>query len=105
MEASHPFSGENTSSDLTSPSSIDSAHPSLQSAHEAEEYLGDPMPGSGIFTWVKGAVSTGGLLHRVAEKAKSSVDSMITTLDPQMKEYICKKIQNISLILNLKRKI
>ncbi|XP_077298263.1 protein PRRC1-like isoform X2 [Arctopsyche grandis] len=88
MEASQPFSGENTSSDLTTPSSIDSAHPSLQSAHEAEEYLGDPMPGSGIFTWVKGAVSTGGLLHRVAEKAKSSVDSMITTLDPQMKEYI-----------------
>lgn len=48
------------------------------------------MPGSGLFTWVKGAVSSGGLLHRVAEKAKSSVDSMITTLDPQMKEYICK---------------
>lgn len=46
------------------------------------------MPGSGIFTWMKGAVSTGGLLQRVAEKAKSSVDSMITTLDPQMKEYL-----------------
>ncbi|XP_059059638.1 protein PRRC1-like isoform X2 [Achroia grisella] len=44
--------------------------------------------GSALFTWVKGAVSTGGILHRVAEKAKSSVDSMITTLDPQMKEYL-----------------
>ncbi|XP_026743224.1 protein PRRC1-like isoform X3 [Trichoplusia ni] len=52
------------------------------------EQLGDIMPGSGLFTWMKGAVSTGGLLHRVAEKAKSSVDSMITTLDPQMKEYL-----------------
>lgn len=48
------------------------------------------MPGSGLFTWVKGAVSTGGILHRVAEKAKNSVDSMITTLDPQMKEYLSK---------------
>ncbi|XP_047030794.1 protein PRRC1-like [Helicoverpa zea] len=50
--------------------------------------LGDIMPGSGLFTWMKGAVSTGGILQRVAEKAKSSVDSMITTLDPQMKEYL-----------------
>lgn len=48
------------------------------------------MPGSGLFTWVKGAVSSGGILHRVAEKAKNSVDSMITTLDPQMKEYLSK---------------
>ncbi|XP_041984433.1 protein PRRC1-like [Aricia agestis] len=50
--------------------------------------IGDIMPGSGLLTWVKGAVSTGGILQRVAEKAKSSVDSMITTLDPQMKEYL-----------------
>ncbi|KAF9824469.1 hypothetical protein SFRURICE_001353 [Spodoptera frugiperda] len=50
--------------------------------------LGDIMPGSGLLTWMKGAVSTGGILQRVAEKAKSSVDSMITTLDPQMKEYL-----------------
>lgn len=46
------------------------------------------MPGSGLLTWMKGAVSTGGILQRVAEKAKNSVDSMITTLDPQMKEYL-----------------
>lgn len=46
------------------------------------------MPGSGILTWMKGAVASGGILQRVAEKAKSSVDSMITTLDPQMKEYL-----------------
>lgn len=47
------------------------------------------MPGSGFMGWVKGAVSTGGILHRVAEKAKNSVDTMITTLDPQMREFIC----------------
>ncbi|XP_046970140.1 protein PRRC1-like [Vanessa cardui] len=52
------------------------------------DQLGDVMPGSGILTWMKGAVSSGGILQRVAEKAKSSVDSMITTLDPQMKEYL-----------------
>ncbi|KXJ68999.1 hypothetical protein RP20_CCG000604 [Aedes albopictus] len=44
--------------------------------------------GSTLFGWMKGAVSNNGLLHKVAEKAKSSVDTIVTTLDPQMKEYI-----------------
>lgn len=52
------------------------------------------MPGSGLLTWMKGAVSGGGLLQKVAEKAKSSVDSMITTLDPQMKEYLSMFIEH-----------
>ncbi|XP_017776338.1 PREDICTED: protein PRRC1-like [Nicrophorus vespilloides] len=43
---------------------------------------------TGFIDWMKGAVSSGGILSKVAEKAKSSVDSMITTLDPQMKEFI-----------------
>lgn len=43
-------------------------------------------PDSGLFGWVKG--TGGGLLSRVAEKTKSSVETVITTLDPQMKEYI-----------------
>lgn len=51
-------------------------------------YSNSLMPGSGFMGWVKGAVSTGGILHRVAEKAKNSVDTMITTLDPQMREFI-----------------
>lgn len=46
--------------------------------------------GGGLFGWVKGAVSSGGILSKVAERAKNSVDSMITTLDPQMREFICK---------------
>lgn len=45
---------------------------------------------AGLLGWVKGAVGSGGLLLKVAEKAKSSVDSMITTLDPQMREFLCK---------------
>ncbi|XP_053695658.1 protein PRRC1-like [Sabethes cyaneus] len=44
--------------------------------------------GSALFGWVKGAVSSNGILQKVAEKAKSSVDTIVTTLDPQMKEYI-----------------
>lgn len=43
----------------------------------------------GLLGWVKGAVGSGGLLSKVAEKAKNSVDSMITTLDPQMREFLC----------------
>lgn len=44
--------------------------------------------GGGLLGWVKGAVGSGGLLSKVAEKAKHSVDSMITTLDPQMREFL-----------------
>ena len=36
----------------------------------------------GLFGWVKGS---GGLLSKVAEKTKSSVESVIMVLDPQMK--------------------
>ncbi|XP_075981508.1 protein PRRC1-like [Anticarsia gemmatalis] len=61
---------------------------SLPDSTSEMDKLGDILPGSGLFTWMKGAVATGGILHRVAEKAKSSVDSVITTLDPQMKEYL-----------------
>lgn len=46
------------------------------------------QPGVGLLSWMKDAVSSGGILSRVAERAKSSVDSMITTLDPQMREFI-----------------
>lgn len=36
--------------------------------------------------WIKGTVSNVGT--KVAQKAKNSMDNMITTLDPQMKEFI-----------------
>ncbi|CAG9133925.1 unnamed protein product [Plutella xylostella] len=61
---------------------------SLTDSPTEAEKLGDVMPGSGLLTWVKGAVASGGLLQRVAERARSSVDSVITTLDPQMKDYL-----------------
>ena len=37
-----------------------------------------------MFGWVKG----GGLLSRVVEKTKSVTENVITTLDPQMKDFI-----------------
>lgn len=39
---------------------------------------------------MKEAMPGKSILAKVAEKARSSVDTMITTLDPQMKEFICK---------------
>ncbi|XP_069691206.1 protein PRRC1-like [Periplaneta americana] len=46
------------------------------------------VAGGGLLGWVKGAVGSGGILSKVAERAKNSVDSMITTLDPQMREFL-----------------
>lgn len=48
-----------------------------------------PSRGSGLFGWMKEAMPGKSILAKVAEKARSSVDTMITTLDPQMKEFIC----------------
>uniref|UniRef100_A0A6A7FTG4 Protein PRRC1-like isoform X2 n=1 Tax=Hirondellea gigas TaxID=1518452 RepID=A0A6A7FTG4_9CRUS len=41
---------------------------------------------SGWVGWIRGTVSTVGM--RMAQKAKTSMDTMITTLDPQMKEFL-----------------
>lgn len=43
---------------------------------------------SGVWGWIQGTVAGSHLLTKVAETAKSSVDSVITTLDPQMKDYM-----------------
>lgn len=43
-----------------------------------------PSGNSGMWGWFKG----NDFLNKVAEKAKNSVDSVITTLDPGMKEFI-----------------
>lgn len=44
--------------------------------------------GAGLFSWVKETMVNSNVLSKVAEKAKNSVNSMITTLDPQMREFI-----------------
>ncbi|XP_068620275.1 protein PRRC1-like [Battus philenor] len=80
-EPTLPIRSPEDSQATQSPESLPASTPEI-------DKIGDVMPGSGLFTWMKGAVATGGILQRVAEKAKSSVDTMITTLDPQMKEYL-----------------
>ncbi|XP_045501637.1 protein PRRC1-like isoform X2 [Colias croceus] len=84
-----PSKGEPTVS-IRSPVESDStlSPGSLPESGVGTDKIGDIMPGSGLITWMKGAMSSGGILQKVAEKAKNSVDSMITTLDPQMKEYL-----------------
>ena len=39
---------------------------------------------SGMFGWVKGS----GFLSKVVEKTKTVTENVITTLDPQMKDFI-----------------
>ena len=44
----------------------------------------EKLDGDGLLGWI----ANNGFLNRVAEKAKNSMDTMITTLDPGMKEYL-----------------
>lgn len=67
-------------------------------SNELDESFGNM--GSSLFGWVKDTVGNKGssLLNKVAEKAKSSVGSVITTLDPQMKDFMCKNFLIFSTI-------
>jgi hypothetical protein len=42
-----------------------------------------------LFNWMKGSSSS--IFSMVAEKAKNSVDAVLTTLDPQMKDTLIRK--------------
>lgn len=42
-----------------------------------------------LFNWMKGSSSS--IFSMVAEKAKNSVDAVLTTLDPQMKDALNRK--------------
>lgn len=48
------------------------------------------MVGGGLLSWVRETVVNSNVLSKVAEKAKNSVNTMITTLDPQMRELLSK---------------
>ena len=45
--------------------------------------------GDGWLGWLKDTVQKSEVLSKVAERARTSMDSMITTLDPQMRDIIC----------------
>lgn len=74
----YAYSPTNHSS-ATASASVDLGSPGIVTSSKRNE-------GPGWLGWIRGTVSTVG--HRVAERAKTSMDSMITTLDPQMKEFI-----------------
>ncbi|XP_014599723.1 PREDICTED: protein PRRC1-like isoform X1 [Polistes canadensis] len=70
---------------ITSPSEVSTNPPT----EVVETQLQDSgMVGSGLLSWVKETVVISNVLSKVAEKAKNSVNTMITTLDPQMREFI-----------------
>lgn len=84
---SSPAASSAASSASALPSSASVAAPeiALEEAEAAYE------SGGSLFGWVRGVaggVANTNLLTRMAEKARSSVDSMITTLDPQMREFL-----------------
>ncbi|XP_054277994.1 protein PRRC1-like [Macrosteles quadrilineatus] len=58
---------------------------SSPSADSAAEASPSTDTSTGLLGWVRG-YNPGQLLNKVAEKAKSSVDTVITTLDPQMRD-------------------
>lgn len=91
--------GTGTVADAAEPESTEKADGGSRMGKDFASMVLNPEPlaealspitqgGSALFGWMKGAVSNNGILHKVAEKAKSSVDTIVTTLDPQMKEYI-----------------
>lgn len=56
-----------------------------------------------LFNWMKGSSSS--IFSMVAEKAKNSVDAVLTTLDPQMKDAFNRKWTKIENLIKLCRLI
>ncbi|XP_034939063.1 protein PRRC1-like isoform X2 [Chelonus insularis] len=77
VQTKQPLSQSHQSS-IESQKSTDSARVVEHQAHESG------IVGGALFSWVKDTVVNSNMLSKVAEKAKNSVNSMITTLDPQM---------------------
>lgn len=79
-------------SQLPTPSTSSSKNDEFSQSLYGNQSLYDAggIVGGALFSWVKDTVVNSNMLNKVAEKAKSSVNSMITTLDPQMREFICK---------------
>ena len=68
---------------LSSMASLSSLASGLGEAQVKVATAGSP-PSPGVFSWVKG----GNFLSKVVEKTKTMSENVITTLDPQMKEFI-----------------
>jgi len=58
--------------------------PTILDQTKVSTIVAESPPTPGMFGWVKGT----GFLSKVVEKTKSVTENVITTLDPQMKEFI-----------------
>ena len=70
--------------------------PYAQAPYASAAVLGSPSEGGGggqhgegWLGWLKDTVQKSEVLSKVAERARTSMDTMITTLDPQMRDIIC----------------
>lgn len=68
----------------------DEALPSMQDIAQALSPITDGVKNSVLFGWVKDTVKSGS--GTFLEKAKQSLDKVVTTLDPQMAQLICELI-------------
>lgn len=66
----------------------DETVPSMQDIAQALSPITDGVKNSVLFGWVKDTVKSGS--GTFLEKAKQSIDKVVTTLDPQMAQLICK---------------
>lgn len=60
--------------------------PSMQDIAQAFSPITEGVKNSVLFGWMKSGMKTG------VQKAKESIDKVVTTLDPQMAQLICKFI-------------
>lgn len=65
----------------------DETLPSMQDIAHALSPITDGVKNSVLFGWVKDTVKSGS--GTFLEKAKQSIDKVVTTLDPQMAQLIC----------------
>ncbi|XP_043197865.1 protein PRRC1-like isoform X2 [Amphibalanus amphitrite] len=67
---------------------VDYAQTPYSYAGAADPAGGGGAHGEGWLGWIKDTVQKSEVLSKVAERARTSMDSMITTLDPQMRDII-----------------
>lgn len=82
--------------------SNESTGSSLSTWHSKENDQVDQL--GGVWGWMSNAVSAGlqttqNLGRNIVEKTKTSVESVITTLDPEMEDYMYGRDQSISLVI------
>lgn len=74
---------------VTTTAAVTPSIQNVQTTIPSESLIQDTgMVGGGLLSWVKETVVNSNVLSKVAEKAKNSMNTMITTLDPQMREFI-----------------